>query len=198
MSSESTQIRAAEPAAQSDAELWRRMSRDRTAALGAIYDRHASLVYGLALAILANPQEAEDLAQEVFVALCDGSGFDPSRGSLGAFLSVVTRSRAIDRLRRRARRTRLLEELGGASDGWSGSEPGSPLERSSSMECAREVSQALAELPERQRRALELAYFRGLTQTEIAAELDTPLGTVKSQMRAGLRKLRDALDHLVG
>jgi RNA polymerase sigma-70 factor (ECF subfamily) len=140
-------------------------------------------VYGLALAILKNQQEAEDLTQEVFLMLCSAA-YDSARGSIGAFLTTLVRSRAIDRLRRRSRSVRLLR------DQWASAPapelPATPLDRVSTAQCSARVRQALAGLPENERRVVELAYYRGLTQTEIADELGAPLGSVKSWCRRGL------------
>jgi len=178
-----------------DAELLAALAVDRTRALGALYDRHAGLVYGLAMKILGSQPEAEDLTQEIFLSLCGKCDYDPARGTLSAFLVTLTRSRAIDRIRARGRKARLLDTLGQEpiTD-----EPLSPLDEISQGECTERVRAALAALPQTQRRVLELAYYRGLSQTEIAAELDTPLGTVKSWARRGLFSLRESLAPLAG
>ena len=152
-------------------------------------------MYGLALAILTSPDEAQDLTQEVFLTLSTTELYDPSRGSVGAFLTTLVRSRAIDVLRRRSRRVRLLHEHWKAAPA---PEPlATPLDAVASEQCGARVRQALAELPETERRALELAYYQGLTQAEIADELGAPLGTVKSWCRRGLLTLRKALGDLV-
>ncbi len=182
--------------AETDAELWQVLARDRSAGLCGLYDRYAGLVYGLAIAILAHAQEAEDLTQEVFVGLCGPCDYDPARGPLAAYLATLTRSRAIDRLRKRSRRLRLLERH--RPDLLPPDDRFSPLERISSGECGREVKSALAQLPEMHRQVIEMAYYQGLSQTQIAAELGAPLGTVKGWMRRGLLALRRSLDHLVG
>lgn len=194
MSHESDAVAPLPPS--SDSELWGTFLRDPRGGLGEIYDRYAGKVYGVALAILAQPQEAEDLTQEVFASLSDRRDYDPARGSLGAFLTTLTRSRAIDRLRGDMRQSRILGrmriDLDGEENHWSA------LERISIMELSREVRDALERLPENQRRVLEMAYFRGMSQTEIAAEVGAPLGTVKSWTRMGLFDLRHALGHLLG
>ncbi len=180
---------------KTDAELWQALKVDQAAALGALYDRHAPLVYGLALAILRNPEDAEDLTQEVFLVLCSECDYDPARGSLVGFLVTMTRSRAIDKLRRRSRRVRFLERWGDAPT--VGAPFPTPPEEVSLAECSESVRNALAQLPEQQRRVLEMAYYRGLSQVEIATELNAPLGTVKSWARAGLFSLRKALADLI-
>ena len=183
--------RSAEP---SDDVLLRTLRADR-AALGPLYDRYGGLVYGLARAILQSQEEAEDLTQEIFVMLCQGTTFDARRGSLGAFLTTLTRSRAIDRLRRRGRRLRILHAS------WRGAPPpelpAGPADRIATRESSERVRSAVAELPDNERRVLEMVYYRGLTQAEIAETLDAPLGTVKSWCRRGLLGLRAALADLV-
>lgn len=169
---------------------------DDPSALGLLYDRYGSLVYGLALAILTNRDEAEDLTQEVFLSLHDHHrAFDPARGTLGAYLTTLTRSRAIDKLRGGTRRVRLLRSQYESAP----PEPpvATPMDEASSRETAARVRGALAELPANERRALELFYYRGLTQAEIAEEIGAPLGTVKSWCRRGLLALRDSLGDLV-
>jgi RNA polymerase sigma-70 factor (ECF subfamily) len=168
---------------------------DDPSALGPLYDRYSRLVYGLAVAVLGSGDEASDLTQEVFLSLCTEHGYDARRGTVGAFLTTVTRTRAIDRLRRRTRRVRLLRDHHVATPAPT-PEP-SPVERLGQAECGDRVRKALAELPPNERRALEMAYFQGLTQAEIAEDLKAPLGTVKSWCRRGLLTLKDALGELV-
>ncbi len=175
----------------SEAELVAALTEAPATALAALYDRFAGLVYGLALKVLASPTEAEDLTQEVFLTLARGSTYDPTRGSLSAYLVTYTRSRAIDRLRSRSRSRRLLERWG--SDPSAAHVVSSPLEQLSLAERTTHVRAALAGLPEIQRQVLELAYFKGMSQSEIAAELEAPLGTVKTWCRRGLLSLRALL-----
>ncbi len=186
---------AEEPWPETDHEIVRAFEVDPSAALAVLYDRYASLVYGLALAILASRLEAEDVTQEVFLTLCDRFTYDPVRGSLSAFLITMTRSRAIDRLRKSGRRLQLLESRGATLHVEIAG--GNPLERASLEQWSARVRDALARLPDRQRRVLELAYYRDLTQAEIAAQLDAPLGTVKSWARQALAELRRNLQGLL-
>lgn len=176
---------------QSDAELFLALNNGQAAALGVIYDRHAGLVYGLALNTLGNPQEAEDLTQDIFLTLARGSSYDPKRGSLRTFLAILTRSRAKDRLRSR-------QSARGALNRWQAtgqpeSMPNLPMERAFQDEQSQEVSTALAQLPDNQQQVLKMAYYDGLSQTEIAKRLDIPLGTVKARARRGLLRLRQTL-----
>jgi RNA polymerase sigma-70 factor (ECF subfamily) len=163
-------------------------------AFAALYDRHVRPVYSLALRILGDEGDAEDLVQEVFAyAWRRSSSYESNRGTVMAWLLTITRSRAIDRLRaRRARpdhRTaadpETLDVLPAQGAG--------PDDQVLADEDARKVRAALERLPLLQRLALELAYFEGLTQSEIAERLEAPLGTVKTRIRAGLLKLREAL-----
>jgi len=181
---------------RTDAELVAALRADDGSALGALYDRHGGLVYGVALAILRSPQEAEDLTQEVFVALCGHLGYDAARGELAGFLVTATRSRAIDRVRARGRHLRLLRRWHETAP--AGASPATPLQNVSTKQRTERVRVALTELSEREREVLELAYFQDLTQSEIADRLGAPLGSVKSWARRGLLSLRDNLQDLVG
>ena len=161
--------------------------------LAPLYHRHSKRVYGVALAILRSREEAEDVTQEVFATLCGSSAYEPNRGSIGAFLVTMARSRAIDRLRCRRRSTRLLKSW------WAEAPPTevattTPCERISMRRTAERVREAIAKLPCAQRQILEMAYYRDLTQREIAAELDTPLGTVKTWSRRALIALGNLLN----
>ncbi len=182
--------------AKTDAELLAALAVDPSSALGTLYDRYAGLVYGLALRVLGTPAEAEDLTQEIFVTLSTKCDYDPARGSLSTFLVTLTRSRAIDKIRARTRTTRFLESWSAQplADDWAAS----PLDALSIAECSARVRSALDGLPEMQRRVLEMAYYKGLSQSEIATELETPLGTVKSWARRGLFSLRESLAPLAG
>lgn len=179
---------------QSDERLLEALADD-SSALGPLYDRYSRLVYGLAMAVLGNADEAADLTQEVFLSLCSEHGYDVRRGTVGAFLTTVTRTRAIDRLRRRTRRVRLLRDHHAAAP--APVQGPSPLEKVSEAECSVRVRGALDGLPETERRALEMAYFKGLTQAEIAEDLGVPLGTVKSWCRRGLLAMKKSLGDLV-
>lgn len=160
-------------------------------ALGELYDRLGGRLLGLARRIVGGGGEAEEVVQEVFLhAWRAASSFDPTRGTVLTWLLIATRSRAIDRLRSRRSasrpETRSLDELG------EGPAAGDDVEANSSVrQWATLCRSAIRQLPEDQRRALELAYFEGLTQEEIAARTASPLGTVKTRVRLGLMKLRE-------
>src|SRR5262245_28532212 len=145
-------------AARADRELLDSLANDPSA-LEVLYDRYAGLVYGLALAALRSPDDAQDLTQEVFLSLYrQAESYDPTRGALAGFLATMTRTRAIDRLRARTRKVRLLRDFHRESVPSSPSL--TPLERMSMAQCSERVRAALALLPESQRRVIEMAYHR--------------------------------------
>ncbi|MCB9706745.1 MAG: sigma-70 family RNA polymerase sigma factor [Myxococcales bacterium] len=172
----------------SDATLVAAMARGDQAALAVLYDRHAGLLLGAARRFLGSTAAAEDLVHDVLLeAWRRAASFDPGRGSVRTWLLVRLRSRALDRLRRGQRGRAALAALTAtpATDAVGDPERGSEAAR------ARE---ALASLPEGHRQVLELAYFGGLTMSEIADALGVPIGTVKSRSAGALSKLRRALD----
>jgi RNA polymerase sigma-70 factor (ECF subfamily) len=177
-----------------DAELLRAIVRGDESAFAALYEQYSSILFGLLLRIVRDRPEAEDVLQEVFLQIWQqAANFDASRGRPFTWLVTLARSRAIDRLRSRDSRERtataaareVTEEIGDA------------VADAFRAEQSEIVRGALAEIPEEQRRTLLLAYFEGLTQTEIAERLGQPLGTVKTRMRAGMQKLRELLRHTV-
>jgi RNA polymerase sigma-70 factor (ECF subfamily) len=168
-----------------------RMASGDTDGLTSLYDRHGRLVYSLALRIVRDHGDAEDITQEVFVQVWrQADRFDVTRGSVAAWLLTVARARAIDLLRRRRTRPQPAgtSEIVDTSD----LAPGQDV-RLESTERADAVRAALDALPLRQRLMIELAFFEGLTHNEIAEQLEIPLGTVKTRVRQGLLRLRDML-----
>jgi len=182
-------------AKSTDAEVWQALKAGQSQALRIIYERYASLVYRLALRILTNAQEAEDLTQEIFLNLWRNRGYDPLRGSLSSYLTTLTRSRAIDKLRSRGTQLKFLQRWGQMITPESSML--SPLEMASLSQRSEQVKTAIAQLPANQRQVLEMAYFEGFSQSEIAKKLETPLGTVKSWSRQGLLTLRKNLHNLI-
>ena len=176
---------------QTDTELFVLLQQGQTKALATLYDRHSALVYGIALQLLSNTTEAEDLTQDIFLNLANDSSYNPQRGSLRTFLAILTRCRATDRLRARTRqqkqlRKQALAEKDTMSDVF-------PIEQLSQLEQSQEVREALAQLSSKEQEILKMAYYEGLSQTEIATKLNIALGTVKSRSRRSLLKLRQAL-----
>lgn len=172
----------------SDVEILRAIAGGDELALGSLYDRYRLILFGLLMRILNSREEAEDVLQEVFLQVWRRAvDFDERRGRPFTWLVTLTRSRGIDRLRLLAARGRLAASAAQVA-GDKVSDAALDTLRSEQREV---VKRALAELPAEQRRALVLAYFEGLTQSEIAERLGAPLGTVKTRMRLGLIKLRE-------
>jgi RNA polymerase sigma-70 factor (ECF subfamily) len=180
----------AEPSQTSDNDLLHAVARGDESALAACYDRYRLILFGLILRILNDRQEAEDILQEVFLQVWRrASDFDEARGRAFTWLVTIARSRALDRLRAAGSRARLAEEAAQEP----AFEIGDAALDAVKSETSTIVRSALAELTDEQRKVLLLAYFEGLTQTEIAERLGDPLGTVKTRMRSGLIKLRGLL-----
>ncbi|HXA18558.1 MAG TPA: sigma-70 family RNA polymerase sigma factor [Thermoanaerobaculia bacterium] len=160
-----------------------------------LYDRHSSTLYALLLRILANPDDAQEVLQETFVkAWTNAKMFDAVRGSDVAWLISIARSRGIDRLRSRRIRGDREDEAGRElSSSFGFVEKRTGADDAIQSEERRAVRGALSELPEAQRVALALAYFDGLSQSEIAEKLGEPLGTIKTRMQLGMKKLRESL-----
>jgi RNA polymerase sigma factor (sigma-70 family) len=175
-----------------DEELLARIARGDEGALAELYDRFGRVAYGLALRVLRDPALAEDAVQDAFLAAWrTAASFDPRRGTASTWLLTLVHRRAVDLVRReQRRRSDPLDDLplagGDATD-----------ETAEVREQRRKVQAALVQLPPDQRQALELAYYGGLSQSELAERLGVPLGTVKSRMFAGLGKLRDLLGETV-
>ena len=161
-----------------------------------MYGIYASLVHGLALRIVQDAAEAEEVTQDVFVYVWQQvDRFDAARGNLTSWLVTLSRSRSIDRLRSRGSQARRLEGLSREVEAEQAGVPfADPLDAVLLAERQRRVRQGLATLPQEQRQALEIAYFEGLSHSEIAARLGAPLGTVKTRIRQGMIRLRDALE----
>lgn len=170
-----------------DARLLAQIARGDREAFAALYDRFSPPLYATALHIVRDPADAQDVVHDAFVAVWEKApAFDPGRGSAFSWLVTFVRNRAIDRIRTRRRRAELLARSAPSDLGYHDDAAGTSAD-------ARAVRGAIAALPPEQRHALELAFFGGLTQQQIAESLQQPLGTVKARIRRGLLKLRDSL-----
>lgn len=165
------------------------VARDRIA-FDTLYERHAGLVYGLCLRVLGDEHEAEQVLVDVFHELWrKPESFHPQRGHLRTYLVVLARSRAIDRLRQLKR----VPRPGAGHHASAVSAEASPADRAIYDEAAGLVRDALTQLPENERRAIEKVYYEGLTHRQLAEELDAPLGTVKTWVRRALGRVRGAV-----
>lgn len=180
----------------SDPELAARVADGESAALEVLYDRYSRIVLSFAMRILGDRQHAEELLQEVFLRVWrQAQNYSDQRGTFVTWLLSITHNMAIDEVRKRNRRPQRADSA----------DPVLLLENQTSNEPSVEqsvlhaslqedIAEALQSLPDSQRESLEMAYFQGLTQREIADQLDEPLGTIKTRMRLGMRKLREYLE----
>lgn len=179
-----------EQAQTPDIDLLHAVARHDEAALADLYERYRIILYSLILRILHDREEAEDVLQETFIQVWRrAADFDEARGRAFTWLVTIARSRALDRLRSLGSRQRVATEAAAVTP----TESSDAADEALGTEQGSIVRRALAELPEDQKRALYLAYFEGLTQSEIATRLGNPLGTVKTRMRTGMIKLREVL-----
>jgi RNA polymerase sigma-70 factor (ECF subfamily) len=186
-----------------DEELMGRLAGQDLGAFGALYDRYSDLVYSVALRVVADSQVAEDVMQDVFLRVWRRpEQFDLKRGKFVTWLLSVTRNRSIDVRRsqgRRLRREAAPAAVGEAEDVLpSTDERDDPALATVLADERRAVRKALEVLPQEQKLAIQLAYFGGLTQQEIAHQLGQPLGTVKTRIRLGMQKMRVALEERRG
>ena len=176
----------------SDDELMMGLQGRDVAAFEILYQRYGDLVFSTCLRVLSDSGLAEDMAQEIFIRIWRRpEAFDPQRGKFVTWLLSVSRNRAVDEIRSRGRRRK--HELGNLVDVEerpSGKEREDPLFNAQLADDRRTIISGLETLPIEQRQAIELAYFKGLTQQEIATALKQPLGTVKTRIRLGMQKLK--------
>jgi RNA polymerase sigma-70 factor (ECF subfamily) len=176
-----------------DADIIRRIRSGDRAAFLQFYDRHASLLLSVAARVLGDRREAEDVLQEVCTQIWQkSSAYNAALGSLSSWAVALARNKAIDRIRASTRRRRLVEEIALSAEALE-PEAASANEVLFGRERAQQIHLALAALSADQRQVIELAFFAGLSQSEIAARLDQPLGTVKARIRRGMLRLREQL-----
>lgn len=179
---------------ESDEALLQKAAAGDQAAFAELYDRFSPPLYSLALQMLHDAHEAEDLLQDGFVYLWDkAAGYDAAKGRAFSWAMMIFRHKAIDRLRTRGRQARLAEQAAVETSLWSGDAAPAADEAANDLDRASLARQALATLPAEQRRLIELAFLKGLTHLSIAESLQLPLGSVKTSIRRGLLRLREAL-----
>jgi RNA polymerase sigma-70 factor, ECF subfamily len=194
MNASLSDLSASEQRSLPDVDLFLALQTGQSQALAVLYDRYASIVQHFAMRVLGSAEEAEDITQEIFIGLKTG-GYNYQRSSLKHYLILVARSRAMDRLRVRNNRLRILHRQ-------QSSEPKSdyretiaitPWDYATRAEQVRCVRWAIAQLPAHEREMLIRGYYEGLSHTQIATRLQMPLGTVKTRSRKALIRLRQIL-----
>ncbi len=177
-------------------DLMRRIKAKEADALSQLYDTYNRLLFGMILSIVKSKPEAEDILQEVFIKIWQkADSFREGRGNVFSWIVTLTRNLAIDRIRSKGYKTQ--QKASGNVDDPAIILEGDhydPLETTIFSERAEIVKKALHEIPEKQSKVLEIAYYRGMTQSEISDNFDIPLGTVKTRMRQGMLKLKDILE----
>jgi RNA polymerase sigma-70 factor (ECF subfamily) len=186
-----------DPASDLETEigLLRRIGEGDRRSFELFYDRVAGTLFGIACRLLNNREAAEDVLQDVFIQIWEKAPlYDPARGKPVTWAVTLTRNKAIDRLRSSRRRARLQDDLEREAGSSEQADDRNSFETVSAGESGKLAREALAKLPAEQRHALELAFFSGLTQSEIAERLGEPLGTIKARIRRGLAKLRELIE----
>ncbi|MFL5461927.1 MAG: sigma-70 family RNA polymerase sigma factor [Gemmatimonadales bacterium] len=182
---------------QADRDLLLRAADGDQQAIAALYDRYGGALYAVAYRVARQRADAEDAVVEAFTqAWRDAARFEASRGSVAGWLTMIARSRALDIVRARNRRERITTSASAREAEGTlamGSSPADPADSFDSTERKRRVQAALETLSPPQRQAIELAFFEGLSQSEIAQRLEEPLGTIKTRVRLGMQKLRESL-----
>ena len=181
-----------QPKDAAEAELIEKLHARDANAIASAYDRYGSVAYSLFVRVTRDQSVAEDLVQELFIRVWNkGRDFDPNKGTLGVWILSIARNIAIDHVRsaqsRFQNRLRPIEQTDPRAFSYKPKEPELVLDS------VKAVKQAFSELSPNQRRVLEMAYYEGFSQSEIAAKLEEPLGTVKSWMRSGMGRLRTAV-----
>lgn len=181
---------------EAEVELMQRIKAKDAEALGQLYDLYNRLLYSVILSIVKTKPEAEDVLQEVFINIWQKANmFNENRGNVFSWVVALTRNSAIDRIRSKGYKTQLKasENIENPAINLEG-DYYDPLETTIFSDRAELVKDALAKLPDLQQQVLQIAYYKGLTQTEISDHLDVPLGTVKTRMRLGMIKLKELLE----
>jgi RNA polymerase sigma-70 factor (ECF subfamily) len=194
----SASLSALEPGAPTDVDLMQRIQSEDPEALSQLYDRYNGILKALILRVIHNEAEAEDLLQEIFMEIWNqAKNFSAQKGKPLGWMVTLARRRAIDGLRKKQAYARAEERLQAETEqhpeGWMHNSTQEEVQFSDTRILVREV---INSLPPPQQQAIELAFFRGMSQREIAADTNTPLGTVKTRLELGLKKIYDGLKEL--
>jgi RNA polymerase sigma-70 factor (ECF subfamily) len=183
------------PELAAEIELMRLTGQGDRKSFEQLYERFSGVLFSTAYRVLNNPEAAEDVLQDVFVQIWDKAPlYDPARGKPLTWAVTLTRNKAIDRLRGLQRRSRLHDDVEKEAATFDQFDDRSSLDAVTGIERAEMVKAAIEKLSKDQRTALELAFFSGLTQTEIAEQLGEPLGTIKARIRRGMMRLRELIE----
>ncbi|MEM9273239.1 MAG: sigma-70 family RNA polymerase sigma factor [Cyanobacteria bacterium P01_F01_bin.143] len=182
------------PPPSEDAALMQRIAQKEQPALGLLYDRYARVMYSLAYKMLGTAEEAEEVVLDVFSQVWrTAERYDSQRGRTDSWLFLLTRSRALDRIRRKQRKAKVIEAVTIATKVSLTTSGMTPEEDLMINDRRQQVKMALAQIPQEQRQIIELAYYQGLSQSQIAKQTGISLGTVKTRVRLGLSKLKKLL-----
>ena len=177
-----------------DEHLMQRIQSRESEALGYLHDRYASMLKALIMKVLHNEAESDDMLQEIFVEIWDrASSYSPEKGKALGWIITLSRRRAIDRLRKREAYCRAEERLAEETKRHPNDWVAHVEEDIAHAEMREHLQRVLAGLPDAQRQAIELAYYKGMSQREIAAHTGIPLGTIKTRLELGLKKISEAL-----
>lgn len=191
--------KAAHLGSDDEVELMKRIKAKDDKALGELYDLYNRLLFGMIISIVKKREEAEDVLQEVFVKIWEKAyTFNEDRGNVYSWIVTLTRNKAIDRIRSKGYKTqqKASQDVDAPEFTLEGNKF-DPLETTIFSDRAELVRKALGEIPKSQSEVLEIAYYRGMTQSEISDHLEIPLGTVKTRMRQGMIKLKDILGEFI-
>jgi len=194
-----TTLEQVSPLDLTDEQLMKMLQDRDPAALGFLYDRHSGIVKSLGMKVVHNEAEAEDLLQEIFVEIWNrAAGYDPAKGKPLGWIVTLARRRAIDRLRKCQSRCRAEDRLREEVEQQPGAWTTDPEEDFVMADIRETLLKLLKTLPDAQRRAIELAFYQGMSQREVAAHTGIPLGTIKTRLELGLKKLTAALKDYAG
>lgn len=186
----------ATPEQQLEMELLRRIAEGDRESFKTLYDRLSGILFAASLRVLNDQREAEDILQETFIQIWEKAHlYVPERGKPLTWALTLTRNKSIDRLRSLQRRARLRTEVESETEITNSMDQRDSSDEVDTLEKGKIIRDAVMQLSKEQREAIEMAYFGGLTQIEIASRLDQPLGTVKARIRRGMLRLKDLVGH---